>query len=899
MGSSKKVTTGYWYKLLMHFGFCRGPIDAFLEFRGGDRTAWKGVLTESGPISINAPSLWGGETSEGGIVGTFDVRFGDPDQAPSSYLAGALGPQQSAYRGRASGVFQGGRYGAYNPYPKAASFKMRRILKGWDNDEPWYPTKALIPLGIEEVDGAGIPELGDTSGGWRYLQVTNTNPADYSEPDFDDSAWPVGQMPFASLNNHIYTEPSGFPANYNTFWPVNTTMWLRKKISLPGASQIQMQILIDNFATIWVNGHMVLGPESGHDGEPNLALNFFDFNIPGEYLVPGENSIVIKAKDTGLWTYVATRATAILTYRLAAMNPAHIIYDCLTSSDMQGEPIAAVNDASFRAAADRLYDESFGLCTKYDPDSESLEDFRQRICNVIGASCTRSRLDGQWYLDLIRGEHDLESLVVLTDDDVIEFQEDPSTLDDAVNQVVVAWFDPEKKEDRSTSPQHSLGAIAAMGGVRSETVEYPEIPVESLALRCAARDLRNKATPLKRFTLTTNRKPHALRLGQFLRLQLPLRGIADMVCMVGDIDTGVLRSGSIKLVVVQDVFSLPEVTYVVGEPGVDTSPSQEAQPITLQAAFEAPYVELASRLSAADLNAIAPDAGYVGAVAADPATSRNYSLFTRPAGGEFKDCGVGDWCPTAVLDEGIDWTETEVQLQGRRGLDQVAIGSAALIGSEIVRVDALDPVTGAASFGRGCGDTVVQQHAAGARVWFYDAAASVDDLEYLDGESVEVKLLTNTSSQQLDIALATPMTVVVDARQFRPYPPAKIRINGEVLPATIIGDVEVTWQHRDRLLQSDQLVDDSTSSIGPEPGTTYTVRWYLNGTLLQTDSALTGTSATCEPTGGGVLRIEVESVRDGMTSMQMQIREVPVGSPLLTEDDQLINTETDEPILME
>ena len=40
MGGKSKPTIGYWYRLLLHFGLCRGPIDALLEFRGGERAAW-------------------------------------------------------------------------------------------------------------------------------------------------------------------------------------------------------------------------------------------------------------------------------------------------------------------------------------------------------------------------------------------------------------------------------------------------------------------------------------------------------------------------------------------------------------------------------------------------------------------------------------------------------------------------------------------------------------------------------------------------------------------------------------------------------------------------------------------------------------------------------------------
>ena len=79
MGSSKKVTVSYWYKLIMHLGWCKGPIDALLEIRGGDRTAWSGELTSSGTISINAPNLFGGEKDQGGIVGDVDVLGADED----------------------------------------------------------------------------------------------------------------------------------------------------------------------------------------------------------------------------------------------------------------------------------------------------------------------------------------------------------------------------------------------------------------------------------------------------------------------------------------------------------------------------------------------------------------------------------------------------------------------------------------------------------------------------------------------------------------------------------------------------------------------------------------------------------------------------------------------------
>ena len=106
-GFNGRPIIGYWYKQLFHFLLCRGPVDAVLEFRGGDKTAWKGELTATGEVQINQPELWGGHGTggEGGIEGPMQFLFGDAAQMPSSYLASNLDPKQPAYRGLFGALF--------------------------------------------------------------------------------------------------------------------------------------------------------------------------------------------------------------------------------------------------------------------------------------------------------------------------------------------------------------------------------------------------------------------------------------------------------------------------------------------------------------------------------------------------------------------------------------------------------------------------------------------------------------------------------------------------------------------------------------------------------------------------------------------------------------------------
>lgn len=158
-GKSKSATVGYWYEVAFHSGLGIGPIDAYLEFRGGDKTAWRGEATHSQTIHINAPTLWGGEKDQGGIVGSVDLMFGEATQQPNSRLSGIFGPQQPAWRGFATLAFAG-KYGAMNPYPQKASHKIRKIREGWDG-ECWYPGKAAIPMPT-------------CSGADPYIHVTST-----------------------------------------------------------------------------------------------------------------------------------------------------------------------------------------------------------------------------------------------------------------------------------------------------------------------------------------------------------------------------------------------------------------------------------------------------------------------------------------------------------------------------------------------------------------------------------------------------------------------------------------------------------------------------------------------------------------------------------------------------
>lgn len=872
-GSSKKQTVGYWYKLLYHAGLCKGPIDAFLEFRGGDRTAWQGNLTASGTININKPKLWGGTEEQGGIVSDVDVMFGEATQAPNAYLLANLGPQVPAWRGLATLVFKGGKYGAMNPYPQKASYKIRKIKQGWDG-ACWYPEKAEIPLADTVVEELIYPELaldatvylGPPTTPGTYVEIGGFNPAD--------------QLVLKVITG-TYTALSrwaGDSFNGGRAWSSGITATLDD-----GSSQYYLDDPPTYSAAFYyptaaaAHAFGLAQPEGVLTGSTYYRLHFSDW--------------ALNLNRGGLSLRISRR------YGAGAMNPAHVLYFARTNSDLGREPTANINDASLTAAADTLYAEGFGICTTRDPTNESVEEFEQRICKLIDGAFQRDPITGQWHLDLARGDYVLGDLPILTDDDILDFKELPSTLDNAVNSVSVKYFDPEKKETITTPPVQARALIAAFGTIH-QTLDYPEIPMAELAARVALRELRATATPTRAFDLVCTRKPLPWRVNTYFRIQAPKRGIADMVCIVGEKESGSLKSGAIRLKTTQDIYSMPATSFVEVEPGVDTDPTQTPVPITAQAVFEAPYIEVVTALTRADLDVLPADVGYLATVAADPARSVDYTVMVD-AGAGYLETVNGDWAPTATVVEASGYDDVAFTVTGGSLLAEVVAGSAALWGSEIVRIDALDVLTGALTLGRGCADSVPVQHAAGERIWFYAGNETADSTEYTDAETVDVKLLTNTASQQLPLADATAIPLTFASRAARPYPPGQVRINGVVAPVVVIGAITVAGVHRDRVAQADQLIDHEVATIGPEVGTTYTVRYILNGTLVHTDAGLTTPSSTYTPTGAGLMRVEFEAVRAGLASYQMHVREFSLGVPLLAETGALITTEAGDFIDME
>lgn len=556
------------------------------------------------------------------------------------------------------------------------------------------------------------------------------------------------------------------------------------------------------------------------------------------------------------------------------MNPAHIIYQCLTDTAWgMGYPTSSLDDTLFRAAADTLYDEGFGLSFLWTKQ-ETIENFIQVVLDHIGGILYVTPDTAKFALKLIRSDYVFASLPQYGPESLISAEDyQRQAWGETINEMTVVYTDGNTGKDVTVTAQ-DIANVRIQGGVVSQTRNYPGIQCVGVAQRVCLRDLQTVSTPLAKIKLTATRALWQVFPGDVFRLSWPEYDIADVVYRVMTINRGTLEDGRIIIEAVEDVFGLPESTYLQDQPSEWEDPSNPAAAAPYRKLLETPYWDLVRNLSAADLDYVDPLSGYLETLAVRPSgDATGYSIYAKIGAADYTEQGRGDFCATATIVGSIGKTTTSITLENGIDLDVVNSGGYAVIGDEYVLLSGLDVGTNTATISRGVLDTVPAAHAAGARIWFADGSTGYSDTEFADGESLDVKLLPITGQGELDIASAPEDTLVFDQRQYRPYPPANLLFDGTAWPATFSSgaDIVLTWAHRDRLSQTAYLVEQSEASIGPEAGVTYSVEVADDAlTVLHSETGITAATATIPASAmsAGTLRFRVWSVRGGLASWQ-------------------------------
>jgi len=617
-----------------------------------------------------------------------------------------------------------------------------------------------------------------------------------------------------------------------------------------------------------------------------------DVWYPAKVQIPLQDTEALAEASTDAGAGTATQAastnsspmsTALLLPdqgRIRAMNPAHIIYECLTNRNWgRGLSRALIDEPSFTSAANWLYSEGFGLCLKWSK-SDDLSSFIQGVIDTIGASLYTDRSSGLMVLKLIRNDYSVSDLTTFDyNSGLIEIDDADTTAATALtNEVIVVWHSPISDTDRKVRAQN-LASIQALNCTNSSTKTYAGIPIAGLAQRVAQRDLQASAYGIRSFNLKFDRRGFKIMPGTVFIINAPDRNIGNIILRCVAFNDGTLDDGVISLTASQDVFGLPSTTYTSVQQSQYNPTNKNPQPVTYARLVEATYRDVLTNIGADNTAALDATQTMIANLALAPTVlSTSYEMFTQATGETSPfDGGIVGFTIFAQLGQALGRYDTQMYMTSVQDVTDFVFPFCALVDDEFIRVDDYNTVTGLCNIARGCVDSIPAEHAAGAVVWDYDTAAT-DGREYVVGEVVTVQEQTITSAGYLDLSYASSHQIGTVGRQNRPYPPGNVKINGGYATDTTTisaHDLVISWAVRNRLFIQDKLYGSDLATQTPEAGQTTTVRIrsMKTGFVLDEIGGITGTTLTyaqARAIGAGAVgsvQIEVYSVRDGQTSI--------------------------------
>lgn len=559
---------------------------------------------------------------------------------------------------------------------------------------------------------------------------------------------------------------------------------------------------------------------------------FYDGLICANSPYPKEWSFRVRRTITG-WdgsVWYPEKATIWLSDNtIKSMNPAHIIYEAQTNSVWgRGNSASQIDTASFKAVADQLYSESFGMCIAWRRQ-DNVGNFIQEVLDHIGAALFVDRTTGLWKLVLIRDNYDVSTLPSFSySTGLLRIEEDNNASSDLVtNQTIVTFTDPVSNETQTTRAEN-LAAIQKFG-IIMETKTYTGLPTADLAGRVAARDMKIAQSGLKKFKVVLDRRAYALQPASVFKLNLPDRGIDSIIVRAVRVDHDTVTNGEITITVLQDVFGLPSTNYISEQPSLWQPPSHLAQPVTNQYLYELPYAELHQDFSETELNEIS-GRGYVAIAAEQPTLLHlGFNILAKLSTETgFNELGFGEFAFVAGITNAVAQTATAIEVQLSQSIDSnIKVGDRAFLGDEIVYISFVDRTANTLTLVRGCIDTVPVSHPVGTSLWIYSNVASAVERAFDVGRIVNLKLITRTAQDQLDEVAAPVINFTVQNRKQRPYPPCNVKINNSYFPEQISGDLILSWSHRNRLQQTDlNALGWTDASTNAEANTAYHLGIY-------------------------------------------------------------------------
>lgn len=590
-----------------------------------------------------------------------------------------------------------------------------------------------------------------------------------------------------------------------------------------------------------------------------------------------------------------------------ASNAAHIIFESMTDTDFgMGEPLSMFDIPSFEQCAQTLYNEKFGLNILWNRQSK-IEDFIKIVLDHIQGAVFVNPATGLHTMSLLRADYDVGLLKTINPDNAKLSNFKTKIWGDISNEVTVTWTNPESGKEETVTVQ-DLAGMAAQGGTTSASRNYHGIASQQLAFDVAERDLAAVSYPLTSCEAEVTREFWKTVVQNCVILTWPRHGITSAIFRVTNVTNG-STSRTVKLSLIEDVFSLARAQYSQVVESEWTNPALDPEPMTNFHLGTAPAFFTIPILGLNDITELEyPEVLSAVVVGPDSPDDIGVELvgYTTTATGVTVTTTLAQLSLSGVLMTSDTLLAESVSVilieEGFIG-DLPQIGEFMMIGSGSDEDTELVIVTGINgsefTIQRGMLDTTPKEWPSNTRIMVISSLASSDATRRSAFESVDYHLRTITTQDILPLVNAPKETVVLSERPHLPNRPANVVVEDTAFGTYEMNNrtsVGVSWATRNRLLEGTQTPKWDDASVAPEDGQTTTVEIMRDSdrSLINVFEDLPGTSLTISRLdfeGELDAIVKVSAVRDGLHSLQgHEINVTLTDDMLLLEGDEENNS---------
>lgn len=569
-------------------------------------------------------------------------------------------------------------------------------------------------------------------------------------------------------------------------------------------------------------------------------------------------------------------------------NPAHAIREAITSKVWGlGKDESVIDDANFRAVADTLYNEKMGISFVFESD-DKVSDFISEVLKVVGGTLRVDRATGLIQIKLFRADYDPADLLLFDTSNVLEISDVKRTaLSESVNQVTCKYKNY-KTGDDATVVYQDLALMQAQDEIINADFEYPYVYFPTVADKLAQRDLFEASGQFFSCTLKVGLVGRFLNLGDCVKLNFPHLGIDNLVFRIFKITYGGSASNEITMEIVQDKFYMPNSTGYV-------NPSDDVPDIPLPSnieyikTMELPYYCLYRFGEDIEdlLDRTSNTGGKVGVFIS------SYNTVRIDGADHYLSINNGDtWTSVGHTDKAnfvsscvtlseLDYLTGSFVYTHGSDLHKLDTSYVGIIDDEIIGVGEINTQNSTISIARGLFDTVPQKHEKGAVVYFFNMNGTglYNQNDYVTGEYL-FKFPYTQDKEVQSLNSCDNINTVMNARAYRPYPPACFRQNNEFFPDLKKFDLyyatALSWKERNRLtqLEDNYVLWTDTTDISAESGVQYELTMSNKSGSVNyvytTTYTTSGLRLPCDIEGYARFAVRSYRVDNGVTTYSLQ-----------------------------